>query len=182
MYIPAEIVALITFPGVILHEVSHRFFCDIFNVPVYHVNYFSPSKTAGHVIHAPIKSGNRALLVSIAPLIINSIVCMILTLPAGIIFYFDTAFLIKELSAPWGFLYSVLRWIGYTIGFSAIPSTQDMKNAETAENASVVSVTVAVFVSILSETCSIPFLGPVVSCCYAYAISLILPAIIWGIC
>lgn len=179
MYIPAEMVALITFPGVILHEVSHRFFCDIFNIPVCYIDYFSPQKTAGQVIHAPIKSGHQALLVSIAPLIINSLACIILTLPAGIMFYFGTDFLVEEQSVFWSFLYGVLRWIGYTIGFNAIPSTQDMKSAAKAEKLSIVGNIAAFFISFLSELSSIPFLGPVVSGCYAYALSFILPSLIW---
>ena len=40
MIIPGPIIALLTFPGVIVHEFAHKLFCDIFNVPVYYVNYF----------------------------------------------------------------------------------------------------------------------------------------------
>ena len=33
--IPGFLVALVTFPGIICHEIAHKFFCDIAGVPVY---------------------------------------------------------------------------------------------------------------------------------------------------
>lgn len=179
VYIPAEAVAVITFPGVVLHEVSHRLVCDIFNIPVYSVNYFSPSKKAGHVIHAPIQKEYQSLLVSIAPLIINTIVCMILTLPAGMIDYLGTEFLMQDQSGFWSFLYGALKWIGYTIGFNAMPSDTDMHNV--ASNSTLCSF-FADCIRAISAPFNISFLGPILSIGYAYIISLILPALYWHYC
>ena len=50
--IPGWLISLVTFPGVVVHEAAHRFFCDVTDTPVYEVSYFRPrGKPAGYVIH-----------------------------------------------------------------------------------------------------------------------------------
>lgn len=34
-FVPGPVIAAVTFPGVIVHEAAHRFFCDLGGVPVY---------------------------------------------------------------------------------------------------------------------------------------------------
>ena len=38
--IPGFIISLVTFPGVIVHELAHQIFCMLMKVPVYDVKYF----------------------------------------------------------------------------------------------------------------------------------------------
>ena len=79
--IPGEVVAVFTFPGVVMHEVAHRLVCDLLNVPVYDVKYFIIHKdAAGYVYHARTSLGKN-FLIAIAPLFVNTIFCMLFTFP-----------------------------------------------------------------------------------------------------
>lgn len=125
IYIPGFIIATATFPGVILHEIAHKFFCDLYHVPVYKVMYFAVSKNAGHVIHAPIKNPKINALVGLAPLLINSIVCLLFLAPVFLPFYIGTSFLN---------IYTMrdifLVWIGLSCGFNALPSKADLAHID----------------------------------------------------
>jgi hypothetical protein len=50
-FIPGPVIAAITFPGVILHETAHLFFCKLFKLQVYNVCYFRFGNPAGFVLH-----------------------------------------------------------------------------------------------------------------------------------
>lgn len=72
--IPGWFVALLTFPGVILHEWAHKSFCDYFRIPVFEVCYFRfGQRESGYVKHGEPKSFSQAFWISTAPLIINSL-------------------------------------------------------------------------------------------------------------
>lgn len=54
--IPGIIISLVTFPGVIIHELAHKVFCYLFGVRVYEVVYFQVkdlSAPVGYVLHDP---------------------------------------------------------------------------------------------------------------------------------
>lgn len=178
VWIPGELISLITFPGVIIHEIAHRFFCDIFKVPVYEINYFRPGdKTAGHVRHANIDSFWISFLIGIAPFFINSVLCMILTFPRGIVFYLGTSDLPSS-SASLGFLGFVLYWAGGSIGFNAIPSTKDLEGLWN-KTESYESKALLILVNILFWPFNINMIGPMFSVVYAYLLSMLLPAILF---
>lgn len=40
LFIPGVIISIITFPGVIVHELAHQIFCYLMKIPVYEVKYF----------------------------------------------------------------------------------------------------------------------------------------------
>lgn len=121
MFIPGWLISVATFPGVIVHEIAHRFFCDIAKVPVYSICYFRFGNPSGYVTHGEVKGIKNAFLISIGPLIINSLLCMILTLPLT----FPMFILNAESMNP---ALGILAWIGFSIGMHAFPSNQDMKN------------------------------------------------------
>lgn len=131
-YLPGELVSLFTFPGVVLHEIAHRFFCDLTHTPVYGINYFViDEKVAGRVIHGQPTKWIYKFLISIGPLIINTIVCMMFTFPYGCkhILNIGTTPFSESLG------YYIITWIGFSVGFHAIPSNQDMKGlSEEATN------------------------------------------------
>src|SRR5689334_2955050 len=118
-FLPGWLISLITFPGVIVHEMAHRFFCDVTDTPVYEVAYFRPGKNpAGYVIHGDPRNLKAGLLISFGPLLINTVLCAILT--------FTVAYELIVLDA--GFDDPVLvplAWLGYSIGMHAFPSGQD---------------------------------------------------------
>ncbi|KAF8818776.1 metalloprotease family protein [Rickettsia endosymbiont of Cardiosporidium cionae] len=125
--IPGRVISLFTFPGIIVHEIAHKFFCDILNIPVYQVCYFQNSDPVGYVIHEQPKNIRDAFLISFAPLIVNSILCVLTTFPVvcflslkslGWLYYsYDLIPAIQIIAA----------WVGISIGMHSLPSKQDIK-------------------------------------------------------
>jgi hypothetical protein len=123
IFIPAPVVAILTFPGVILHEMAHKFFCDYFNIKVFKVSYFRVSSQAGHVIHEPVYCPNQNAIIALAPLLVNSVVCFVLLSPYLISWKLESAFLWK-----FSAFNMFLIWVGLSCGLSALPSSTDIKN------------------------------------------------------
>jgi hypothetical protein len=119
--IPGWLLALLTFPGIICHEIAHRFFCDVAGVPVYAVSYIRVRNPAGYVIHGPAENLKSAFLISIGPLIVNTLLCSLISFAAVI-----PIFLLEAADA--GIVPRVLLWVGISIGMHAFPSDTDMKN------------------------------------------------------
>jgi hypothetical protein len=112
--IPGWFISLITFPGVMLHEWSHKFFCDRAGIPVYKVKYFQLGNPAGYVIHGEITRYRDALLVTIAPFLVNSLFAMIM-------FLFPLLFKNDLVNY-------VFMWLGICFGLHAFPSDGDAKS------------------------------------------------------
>ena len=111
--IPGQLVSLATFPGVIVHEVAHMWFCKLRGVAVLDVCFFRVGNPAGYVAHEEIKEFNTAFLVSMGPFIVNSLLCILICLPA---FLPIRVFAVESL-----FSYFLL-WLGISIGMHAFPS------------------------------------------------------------
>jgi hypothetical protein len=108
------LIAILTFPGVIIHEWAHKFFCDRANVKVYKTCYFRPGNPAGYVVHGPIRSYWQALLIDTAPFIINTLIAFFLFLVAG--------------TVPPGIAKYLLYWLGISIAMHSFPSAGDAGN------------------------------------------------------
>ena len=118
-FMPGWLIALATFPGVIVHEIAHRFFCDVTDTPVYEVAYFRPGQNpAGYVVHGQPRSVKAGLLISAGPLLINTVLCAVLTFTVA----YELIVLDSGLHDP---VLIVLAWLGYSIGMHAFPSRQD---------------------------------------------------------
>jgi len=169
--IPAKFIDCITFPGVLLHEVAHQLMCDLCNVPIYSVEYFTPnSHFLGCVVHAPANSYYKELCIGIAPLLINSLVCMLFTLPIGTTFLFGTTFLDTNM----GPLQFFVSWIGFSSGFHAFPSKQDTcRLAELATTPRQKRITHGL--QAIINICNLPNLSLAFSVGYTCLISLIIP-------
>ena len=50
-FLPGFLISILTFPGVIVHEAAHAFFCRKFEAPILEVKYFRFGNPAGYVIH-----------------------------------------------------------------------------------------------------------------------------------
>ena len=121
IFIPGWMIALLTFPGVIVHEVAHRFFADLSETPVYEVCYFRiGGDPAGYVIHGPAKQLGDTFSICVGPLFLNTALCALITFSAVPVFTVHPA------SVHWVFL--LLLWLGLSIGMHAFPSNQDMQN------------------------------------------------------
>jgi hypothetical protein len=118
--IPGWLVALLTFPGVMLHEWAHKVFCDCFHIPVFEIRYFQVGKgESGYVKHGEPKSFSQSFWISTGPLIINS--C------AAVLF----ATLITQ-ATEGSILRFVLGWLSISAGMHAFPSIQDADHIEDA--------------------------------------------------
>lgn len=119
LLVPGPIVATLTFPGIVLHEAAHLFFCKVFKVPVHEVCLFRFGNPAGYVIHERTENFTALFFVSIGPFMLNTVLCVIFCafawLPAW------------ELRVSKGLAY-FFYWLGLSIGMHAIPSTADLSN------------------------------------------------------
>jgi hypothetical protein len=116
--IPGFIIALLTFPGIIVHEMAHQFFCRITGTAVLNVCYFRIGNPAGYVVHEAARSPGKSLLISIAPFFFNTIVGALIAAPAAMSQDFNEA-------DPLNFL---LLWLGISIAMHSFPSTGDAQS------------------------------------------------------
>ncbi len=106
---------LLTFPGVIMHELAHKLMCLWCKVKVYRVSYFNFGNPAGSVEHAEPEKLWHAFFIAIGPIILNSLIAIICSKVAfsGLVnektFYF-------------------FIWLSYAIGTHAFPSDPDFGN------------------------------------------------------
>ncbi|MES2772690.1 MAG: DUF3267 domain-containing protein [Bacteroidota bacterium] len=116
MFIPGFLITLVTFPGVIVHELAHQLFCRWFKVPVFKVVYFQMENPAGYVVHEATTNKLKGIMISIGPFIVNTLLGAIIALPASLpVFRFDTG-------TPLDY---VLIYLGVSIAMHAFPSTGD---------------------------------------------------------
>lgn len=115
--IPGFIITLLTFPGVIIHELAHQIFCRLMGVPVFEVKYFQTTNPSGYVLHEKVENPFKNLTISFGPFIVNTIIGMLIVFPASIeILKFDV----------WDNIFNVaLMWLGISILMHAFPSTGD---------------------------------------------------------
>jgi hypothetical protein len=116
VFIPGELIALLTFPGVIVHEAAHMLFCRLRGVAVLDVCFFRFGNPAGYVIHESTDDFSTSFLVAVGPFILNSLLCVLICFPAYL------PMKVFEVSHPLNFF---LLWLGVSIGMHAFPSTQD---------------------------------------------------------
>ena len=105
--------ALLTAPGVIVHELAHAFFCLLGGVKIYKINLFRFQKVAGFVVHEEPKDFMSSWLISFGPLIINSYLAM---------FFFAQ---VRPIYNLWDLLF---MYLGVAIALQAIPSTGDAES------------------------------------------------------
>jgi hypothetical protein len=117
-FIPGILISIVTFPGVIVHELAHQLFCRWFKVPVFEVCYFRTKRPVGYVIHEPANEAYKSVFISVGPFIINTVVCFIIGFSAALQFKFDSANLLDY----------VLMYLAISIGAHAFPSTGDAQS------------------------------------------------------
>lgn len=123
MIIPGFIISIITFPGVIVHELAHQLFCRICRVAVFDVCYFRFGNPAGYVVHEQPKSAYQNILIGIGPFLLNTIIGALIALPSAVpILNFDIKFGANN------FIDYFLIWIGISIAMHSFPSIGDAKS------------------------------------------------------
>jgi hypothetical protein len=122
-FIPGPLIALITFPGVIVHELAHQWFCRLFGVAVLDVCYFRFGNPAGYVIHEHPTRDYQQILIGIGPFLVNSVLGVLIALPGAI------PALQFSSGTPVDYF---LVWLGVSIAMHAFPSTGDAKSIWTS--------------------------------------------------
>jgi len=118
-FIPGFVIAIATFPGVIVHETAHLFFCRIFKLAVYDVCFFRFGNPAGYVIHERTNNFRALFFVSMGPFLVNTVLCIL---------FFTAAFLPVWVLKVDDYLAYFFYWLGLSIGMHAFPSTGDLSN------------------------------------------------------
>ncbi|HIJ97786.1 TPA: DUF3267 domain-containing protein [archaeon] len=114
MVIPGFVISMLTFPGVIVHELGHKFFCDLFGVRVHEAKYFRLGNPAGYVVHDIPNEFKKTFFIDIGPFIVNTAVALLI-------------FSAARLFSLQGLLGSFLLWLGISVGMHAFPSSHDAK-------------------------------------------------------
>jgi Putative zincin peptidase len=119
MLIPGFLIALATFPGVIVHEMAHQLFCRWFRVPVFDACYFRIGNPSGYVIHEKPRKESQQIWIGVGPFLVNTIVGALVAFPGVIpVLKFDAG---RPVDA-------FFIWLGISIAMHAFPSTADAKS------------------------------------------------------
>jgi hypothetical protein len=120
MFIPGIIITLVTFPGVIVHELAHQLFCRLYKIPVFKVVYFQATNPAGYVLHEAPDNKFQNIMIGVGPFFVNTIVGALIALPSAL------PVMVYNHSA--GLLDIILIYLGVSIAMHAFPSTGDAKS------------------------------------------------------
>src|SRR5262249_49719392 len=116
--IPGILVALVTFPGVIVHEAAHMLFCKLRGVAIFDVKFFRFGNPVGYVVHQEIEDFTSAFLVAVGPFIVNTTLCLVFCFPAIL----PLRIFGQNDPISW-----FLAWLAISIGMHAFPSTHDAR-------------------------------------------------------
>ena len=114
-----QVITLLTFPGVIVHELAHVLFCLWTGTRVTKVRLFRLGNPAGYVIHEHPSSAWKTILIGVGPFFVNTILGFIIAL---------SAFLLRgngylETTA----VFAVLIWLAVSVAMHSFPSRGDAK-------------------------------------------------------
>lgn len=116
LFIPGALLSILTFPGVIVHELAHQLFCRLYKIPVFKVVYFQTQNPAGFVVHETPVNKWHGVMIGIGPFIVNTVLGALISFPAALpVFQFNSA----------GPIDYVLIYLGVSIAMHAFPSTGD---------------------------------------------------------
>jgi len=182
--VPGVFISIITFPGIIVHELAHQFFCWLMKVPVIEVRYFQTKNPCGYVIHDPTNSPLANFIISVGPFIINTVLGVVIVFPGMVIFQ-AFGFGLRDSNI---LLILISLWIGISILAHAFPSIGDatvmvqtiMKNKD-------VNILVKIITAPIIGLIYLGSIGSVfwLDFIYAIGVSLLLPklflSMIWNI-
>jgi hypothetical protein len=114
--IPSQILAVLTFPGVVLHEVVEQLFCRWSEVAVLDVCYFRFGNPTGYLTHEPALNVHKSMVIGLGPFLVNSLLGALVAFPSVL------PALEFRVSTPQSY---VLAWLGISIAMHALPSTED---------------------------------------------------------
>ena len=116
MRISGTLVSLLTFPGVIIHELAHRLSCVLAGVSVYKVRYFRLGNPSGYVVHGGVHDYSGAFLICVAPFLLNT----------GAALAIFAVAINKDFAGA--ATVPLLSWLGISIAMHSFPSGADADN------------------------------------------------------
>ena len=172
-FIPGILISIVTFPGVIVHELAHQLFCRLCKVPVYEVKYFQFKNPVGYVLHEASDKPGVNFIISIGPFIINTVLGALLALsPAVNLIGIGGSFSLPDV---------ILIYLGFSVLMHAFPSSGDAKAMyESIIKNKNVNIFIKILVFPVIGLIYIGTFGSVVwlDAAYAYAIISMVPNII----
>ncbi len=118
MIIPGFLIAIATFPGVIVHEAAHFWMCRLRRIAVLDVSYFRIGDPCGYVIHERTEDFTTSFLIATGPFFVNSLLCILICFPMV------APMRLFQATDAWTY---VILYLGVSIGMHAFPSTGDAK-------------------------------------------------------
>lgn len=112
--------ALLTAPGVMVHELGHALFCVLSGIKIHKIKLFRFGNPAGYVVHDEPNNFIASLLVTFGPLVVNSLTALLLFARTTLEHF------------TWQTV--LLAWLGAAIGLHAIPSDGDAKTLLSTTN------------------------------------------------
>lgn len=109
------LISLLTFPGVMVHELGHVVFCWLLGIRVAKVCFFRFGNPAGYVLHEEPANALQHVLISYGPFIVNTVLGAAVAAPA-------TVPLMRFADQR---IHYLLIWLGVSIAMHAFPSTGD---------------------------------------------------------
>lgn len=130
---------VLTFPGVVVHELTRRFFCRMARVAILDARYFGVGDPGSYVDYEPPRKASQLLAIETAPFFVNTILGALIATPGIIpllLFGIDGGSLLDY----------VLVWLGFSIAMHAFPTVEDAKLAkDVAKNRATPALTQILF-------------------------------------
>jgi hypothetical protein len=111
-------------PGIVLHELSHYYFCRLVGAEIHEVCFFSFGYPAGYVIHTAPRRFRAHCVIALGPLLINSVAAVALFV-AAIGTWRELAALDPIDWAPGVLRLAAASWLGLVAALQALPSSGD---------------------------------------------------------
>lgn len=111
------VINTVSFPGVVVHELAHYLACRLVGVAVYEVCYFRFGSPGGYVTHEPTSKWLHTVVVSTAPLVLNTVV--------GAVVAFPSILRVFDFTGAASTVDRILVWFGVSVAMHAIPSRAD---------------------------------------------------------
>jgi hypothetical protein len=119
------IVSVVTFPGIIVHELAHLFFCRVAALKVHDYSLLRYGNPMGYVIHEPPTRLRDSVTITVAPFIVNTVGAVLLATMFTLL-SFPVTRLTGSLDAG-NWTDYVGRWLAISLGTHAFPSLIDAK-------------------------------------------------------
>jgi hypothetical protein len=118
MIVPGVLITLVTFPGVMVHELAHCLFCRWTGTRILRVCYFRLGNPAGFVIHERPTSVWKSILIGVGPLFVNTAAGFAIALLAIVL---HRSLHLRE------WLFAALLWLAVSVSMHSFPSSGDAR-------------------------------------------------------